>query len=122
MSIPLVSSIDQFINNRLHEHTSPGVQELSTTRSSFVVERRRQGLIEGDNEHGPTCVSVFSPRGVTPTSEFVCVLPFPDGDVKRHKDLSWFGQEKALCPAGEESLYYSAPKCLYRGEYKCGMK
>ena len=66
-------------------------------------------------------MSVFSPRGVTPTSKFVCVLPFPDGDAKRHKDLSWFGQEKALHPAGGESLYYSAPKCLYRGEYKRGM-
>ena len=63
-------------------------------------------------------LSVFSPRGVTPTSKFVCVLPFLDGDAKRHKDLSWFGQEKALHPAGEESLYYLAPKCLYRGEYK----
>ena len=64
-------------------------------------------------------VSVFFPQGVTPTSEFVCVLMFPDGDAKRHKDLSWFRQEKALHPAGwGESLYYSAPKCLYRGEYK----
>ena len=67
-------------------------------------------------------LSVFSPRGVTPTSEFVCVLPFPDGDARRHRDLSWFGQEKALRPAGEGSLYYLAPKCLYRGEYKRGMK
>jgi len=66
-------------------------------------------------------LSVFSPRGGTPTSEFVCVFPFPDGDAKRHKDLSWFGQEKALRPAGEESLYYSAPKCLYKGEYKRSM-
>jgi len=64
-------------------------------------------------------LSLFSPRGVTPTSKFVCVLPFPDGDARRHKDLSWFGQEKALLPAGEGSLYYLAPKCLYRGEYKC---
>ena len=71
---------------------------------------------------GLLLVSVFSPRGVTPTSKFVCVLPFPDGDARRDKDLSWFGQEKALRPAGEESLYYLAPKCLYRGEYKCGMK
>ena len=31
-------------------------------------------------------------------------------------------QEKALRPAGGESLYYLAPKCLYRGEYKRGMK
>ena len=49
-------------------------------------------------------LSVFSPRGVTPTSEFVCMLPFLDGDAKRHKDLSWFGQEKALRPAGEEGF------------------
>jgi len=67
-------------------------------------------------------LSVFSPRGVIPTSKFVCVLPFPDGDARRHKDLSWFGHEKALRPAGEGSLYYLAPKCLYRGEYKRGMK
>ena len=52
---------------------------------------------------------------------YVC-FPFPDGDAKRHKDLSWFGQEKALRPAGGENLYYFAPKCLYRGEYKRGME
>ena len=45
-------------------------------------------------------MSVFSPRGVTPTSKFVCGFPFPDGDARRHKDLYWFGQEKALRPAG----------------------
>jgi hypothetical protein len=27
-------------------------------------------------------LSVFSPRGVTPTSKFVCMLPFPDGDAR----------------------------------------
>ena len=66
-------------------------------------------------------VGVF-PTGGQPTSEFVCVLPFRDGDAKRQKDLSWFGQEKALRLAGEESLYYFAPKCLYRGEYKHGVE
>ena len=30
---------------------------------------------------------MFSPRGVTPKSEFVCVLPFPDGDAKRHTKI-----------------------------------
>ena len=50
------------------------------------------------------------------------MLPFPDGDARRHRDLSWFGQEKALRPAGEGGLYYLAHKCLYRGEYKRGMK
>ena len=67
-------------------------------------------------------LSVFSPWGVTPTSKLVCVPPFPDGDASRHRDLPWFGQEKALRPAGEGTLYYLAPKCLYRGEYKCGME
>ena len=67
-------------------------------------------------------LSVYSPRGVTLTSKFVCVLPFPDGDARRHKDLSWFGQEKALRLAEEGSLYYLAPKCLYRGEYKLGVE
>ena len=62
---------------------------------------------ELDTPHAIDCmhleknVSVFFPRGVTPTSKSVCVLPFPDGDAKRHKDLSWFRQEKALRPAGE---------------------
>ena len=70
---------------------------------------------------GTPTLGVF-PTRVTPTSEFVCVLPLPDGDAKRHKDLSWFRQEKALRPVGEESLYYFAPKCLYRSEYKRGME
>ena len=68
------------------------------------------------------CRCFFPGGGVTPTSKFVCVFPFPDGDARRHIDLSWFGQEKALRPAGGESLYYLAPKCSYRGEYKRGMK
>jgi len=38
---------------------------------------------------------------------------------ERHRDLSWFGQEKALHPAGGgDVFYYLAPKCLYRGEYR----
>ena len=32
-------------------------------------------------------LSVFSPWGVTPTSEFVCVVPFPDGDAKIHTKI-----------------------------------
>jgi len=52
---------------------------------------------------GAPTVGVFS-TGVTPTSEFVCVLPFPDGDAKRHKGLSLFGQEKAQRPAGGGEL------------------
>ena len=85
------------------------------------LERNGKSVKNTQDPYLARQLSVFSPWGVTPTSKFVCVLPFPDGDAKRHKDLSWFEQEKALRPAGGESLYYSAPKCLYRGEYKRGM-
>jgi len=52
-------------------------------------------------------VSVFSPRGShqrvklvrAPLSRWRC--------KKRHKDLSWFGQEKALLPAGGEKFLLS---------------
>ena len=52
-------------------------------------------------------LSVFVPRGVTPTSKFVCVFPFPDGDARRHRDLSWFGQRRALRPAGGREFVLS---------------
>jgi len=50
-------------------------------------------------------LSVFSPRGVTPTSEFVCILPFPDGDAKRHT--------KIYPGSGKRRLY------VQRGERVC---
>jgi len=31
------------------------------------------------------------------------------------------GKRRPYVQRGGESLYYSAPKCLYRGEYKRGM-
>jgi hypothetical protein len=45
-------------------------------------------------------------------------VPDLDGDARRiHGDLSWFGQKKALRPAGGGGrvLYFLAPKCLRRG-------
>ena len=60
-------------------------------------------------------MSVFHPRGVTLTSKFVCVLPFSNGDAKRHKDLSWFGQEKALHPAWEGEFVLFCTKVLVQG-------
>jgi len=95
-----------------------GIGEARAAIWKGVGNRRKKHA--GPLTGAPT-VGVF-PTGVTPTSKFVCVLPFPDGDARRHKDLSWFGQEKVLRPAGEGSLYYLAPKCLYRGEYKRRMK
>jgi len=121
--------------DREQDHVVAGASrhELKTPKPNHRGARNRQGESGHLERNGKSMkntqdpylarqLSVFSPRGVTPTSEFVCVLPFPDGDAKRHKDLSWFGQEKALCPVREESLYYFAPKCLYRGEYKRGME
>jgi len=32
------------------------------------------------------------------------------------------GKRRPYVQRGGRSLYYLAPKCLYRGEYKCGMK
>jgi hypothetical protein len=32
------------------------------------------------------------------------------------------GKRRPYVQRGEESLYYLAPKCLYRGEYKRSMK
>jgi hypothetical protein len=43
-------------------------------------------------------------------------VSFLDGDAKRiHGGLSWFGQKKALRPAGGRSLYFLASKCSCRG-------
>jgi len=76
---------------------------------------------EGPLSGAPT-IGVFPTGGSHQRVNLYVCFPFPDGDAKRHKDLSWFGQEKALRPAGGENLYYFAPKCLYRGEYKRGME
>jgi hypothetical protein len=59
-------------------------------------------------------VSVFGPgRALSRRVNLSCVLPTLDGDAKRiHGSLSWFGQKKALCPAGKGeyciSLHLSA--------------
>ena len=41
-------------------------------------------------------VGVFPRGGVTPTSKFVCVLPFPDGDARRHRERPAGGREFVL--------------------------
>jgi hypothetical protein len=52
-------------------------------------------------------VGVRSREGPKPTSEFVLCVPNMDGDAKRiHRGLSWFGQKKALRPAGERSVVF----------------
>jgi len=78
---------------------------------------------ENEKHHNHSPCRCFPHGGSHQRVNLYACLPFPDGDAKRHKNLSWFGQEKALRPAGGgESLCYFAPKCLYRGEYKLGME
>jgi len=49
------------------------------------------------------------------------VLPFPDGDARKDtKIYPGLGKRRPYVQQGE-CLYYLAPKCLYRGEYRCGM-
>jgi hypothetical protein len=61
----------------------------------------------------PHSVDVGSREGPKPTSESVMRVPNLDGDARRvYGDLSWFGQKKALRPAGRGecciSLHLSA--------------
>jgi len=50
------------------------------------------------------------------------VLPFPDGDARKGtKIYLGSGKRRPYVQWGERSFYYLAPKCLYRGEYRCGM-
>jgi len=56
---PFLPSTDQFINHRLHEHAHiiPQVS-MNYQRQEHILssEAYAVGKIEGDNEHGPTCV------------------------------------------------------------------
>ena len=56
---PFLPSTKQFINHRLHEHTHiiPRVSR-NYQRQEYVLSLKAYagGEIEGDNEHGPTCV------------------------------------------------------------------
>jgi hypothetical protein len=65
-------------------------------------------------EKPKSLMSVLGPgRPLNRRVNLCCVFPTPDGDAKRiHEDLSWFGQKKALRPAGKGeyciSLHLSA--------------
>ena len=72
------------------------------TNKKVNLQLDNESLVSTKAMSHRTLLSVFSPQGVTPTSKFVCVLPFPDGDA-----LSWFGQEKALRPAGGREFVLS---------------
>jgi len=49
------------------------------------------------------------------------MLPFPDGDARKDtKIYPGSGKRRPYVQRGE-CLYYLAPKCLHRGEYKGGM-
>jgi len=54
-------------------HASRSRVEFRSPRRDSQGPWGSRGMVK---ETGKTCVGVF-PTGVTPTSEFVCVLPFP---------------------------------------------
>jgi hypothetical protein len=52
-------------------------------------------------------IGVWSYDGRKPTSESMLRVPNLDGDARRvHGGLSWFGQKKALRPAGRGSIVF----------------
>ena len=61
--------------------------------------------IDGEPYVGDQDCRCFPPGGSHQRVKLVCVLPFLDGDAEMHKDLSWFGQEKALRPAEGRSVF-----------------
>jgi hypothetical protein len=57
---------------------------------------------------GALTVGVGSYEGPKPTSESMLRVPNLDDDARRiHGGLSWFGQKKALRPAGRGSIVFS---------------
>jgi len=66
-------------------------------------------------------LSVFSPRGVTPTSETSACPPFQMVMQEKTQRFILVRAREGPTSSGEERLYYLAPKCLYRGEYKSGV-
>ena len=123
------SSFRSFNQEQDHVVAETGRHELEAPKPNHRGarnQRNKSGHLERDGKSakkhtgplpGAPTVGVF-PRGVTPTSKTCGCSPFQMVMQERHRDLSWFGQEKALHPAGGRCFYYLAPKCLYRGEYK----
>jgi len=59
---------------------------------------------------------VFQPRGPTPTSEFVCVLPLPDGDATRTQTIYLGSGKEGPTSSGVGEIVLSCTEA--RGEYK----
>jgi len=66
-------------------------------------------------------LSVFSPRGVTPTSKTSVCSPFQMVMQEKMQGFILVWAREGPTSSGGECLYYLAPKCLYRGEYRRGM-
>jgi len=61
---------------------------------------------------GTPTVGVLT-SGVTPTSEFVCMFSFPNGDARWTQGFILVQAKEGPTSSWGESLYYLAPKCLY---------
>jgi len=64
----------------------------------------------------------FPPGGSHPLVNLYACSRFEMVMQKDTKIYPGSGKRKPYVQRGRESLYYFAPKCLYRGEYKHGME
>jgi hypothetical protein len=59
----------------------------------------------------------FDPR-VLPTTELVLCAQIQMGDARRHKPLSWFGQEKTIFLAERDETYIILHLSAFSSGYK----
>ena len=48
----------------------------------------------------------------------MCLFPYPDGFARVTQAFIVVRAKKGPTSSGGESMYYLAPKCLYKGGYK----
>jgi len=126
------SSSRSFDREQDHVIAETGGHELEAPKPNHrgaQNRRNKSGHFEKDgksvkNTQDPYLarqLSVFSPRGVTPTSKTSAWSPFQMVMQEKTQRFILVRAREGPTSNGGECLYYLAPKCLYRGEYRRGM-
>ena len=58
-------------------------ESLEECSTSSAIDEPQVILPKGLMDHTTSTLSMFCPEGLAPTIEFMCVLPFSDGDARR---------------------------------------